>query len=489
MSKPERVPLRTILLLSAPAAGEGFMLMLISLYLMKFATDVLGMAPAVMGGILLLSRVSDAVTDPLAGYWSDRTRSRWGRRRPWMLVGAVPVGICFALIWSPPTTGAGGVPPTLWMGAAVLGFFLFRTIFALPHDALAAELSTDYLERNRIFGIRRAIWGLGAISVFVALAFVGKSEEPRALLAWIAGVGAIATTLAMLGTAVFIRERPDHQGRGSRSPLAAITQVLSNRNARILLGVFFLQQIGVGGVMVLAAYYAEYVHDEPEMLAPMMGLVFVGSVLSIPLWLRLGRRFEKKTLLLWAMTAVGACLSSLGLVAAGDRVTLYGICALAGLAVGALDVLSPSLQADVIDSDEVATGERKEGVYFAGWHLAAKTALGVASLLGGLALSVIGLQPGTPPSPEAVSALRLSISLIPGVAYAAGILLFTRFGLTRSVHDAIREHLDGARYGHAPGPVAAAPGALGPAARWLAAPRTPVEPQASSSGGNPSTLR
>ena len=96
----ERLPTSTVLVYAAPSVGVGFMFFLTNVYLMKFSTDVLGIAPAAMGVIFLVSRVWDAVSDPIAGYLSDRTRTRLGRRRPWMLVGAIPVGAVFALMSS-----------------------------------------------------------------------------------------------------------------------------------------------------------------------------------------------------------------------------------------------------------------------------------------------------------------------------------------------------------------------------------------------------
>ena len=159
-TREDRLPLSTILLYSAPVSGFGFMLFFTSMYLMKYSTDVLGIAPAAMGVILLVSRVWDGIPDPLAGFFSDGTRSRLGRRRPWMLAGAVPIGLLFVLMWSPPLSLEGGAL-TLYMGAVIVLFYSATTVFGMPHDSLGAELSTSYHERNRIFGFRRAFFGGG----------------------------------------------------------------------------------------------------------------------------------------------------------------------------------------------------------------------------------------------------------------------------------------------------------------------------------------
>ena len=438
---PGRLPLRTLLLFSAPVAGQGFMLMLVSLYLMKYSTDVLGVAPAAMGGIFLVSRVWDAVSDPLVGFWSDRTTSRLGRRRPWMLAGALPVGASFLLMWAAPIS-LGPWALTLWVGTAIVLFYSCMTVFGVPHDSLAAELTQDYHDRNRLFGVRRAFFGLGTILVFVAIDGLLDSPAPRGHAAAVAALAGLATVVAMVAMGAFIRERAEHQGRGSRKASTAWRHVATNPHARLLLAVFFLQQVGLGGVTMMAAYYTEYVLQDANALVPMMGLLFVSSVVSIPLWVALGRHYDKKTLLLFAMVVVGAALSSLGFLGQGDDDWLLFVAAAAGIAVGGLDVLFPSMQADVIDCDELATGERKEGVYFASWHFASKTAVGISAGVAGLALAATDFVPNAVQTDEVKLAIRATMSIIPLVTYGAGIAVFARFGLTREAHAEVRRRLD-----------------------------------------------
>jgi GPH family glycoside/pentoside/hexuronide:cation symporter len=439
--RPDRLATKTILLFSAPALGQGFMFLLTGMYLLKFSTDVLGIAPGVMGFLFLLSRVWDAISDPLAGYLSDRTRTRWGRRRPWLVVGAVPVGLVFYAMWAPPQSLTGGPALAVWMGGAIILFYTGMTIFNMPHDSLAAELTDSYDDRNRIFGIRRAFFGVGTVFVFAAIAWLSQSSDPRSDARIFAAVGAVVTTASMLFTGIRIRERSEFQGRGARRPFRAFAEVIRNPHARILLGVFFLQQVGVGAVTFMAAYYAQYIMGDPEFFAPMMGSLFVVSLLSIPVWVRIGQRYDKKSLLLLCMCVVGAALFSVGFFGEGDLIAVLMIASIAGFAVGGLDVFFPSIQADVIDYDELKSDERKEGVYFAAWAFASKTALGVSGMLAGLALSATGYQPGVE-QPESVKlAIRALMSGIPLLTYGAGIVLFRRFSLTREAHGEIHTEL------------------------------------------------
>jgi GPH family glycoside/pentoside/hexuronide:cation symporter len=435
-----RLPWSTLLTFSAPMLGIGFMGMLTGMYLMKFSTDVLGISPAAMGVIFFVSRIWDAISDPLVGFLSDRTRSRLGRRRPWMIAGALPVGILFVLMWTPPELSAGALP--VWMGVMVVLFYTATTVFGMPHDSLGAELSTDYHDRTRIFAVRRIAFGFGAAIVLLAVARLAASPTPRAEAFSLAAVAAIVTSLLMLYTGSAMRERPEYQGRGAANPLAAVRDILANPHARILLGVFLIQQLAVGGITVMAAYHAQYVMGRPEALSMVLGAFFLVSIVSIPLWMVLARHFDKKPLLVASMIMSAVAMGSIFFVEDGSLVVMLTLAGLGGFSSGGADVVFPSLEADVIDYDEYRTGERKEGMYFAAWHFAAKTAIGGAAMLTGFVLAASGFEPNVAQAESARFAIRALMSLFPLVCFGIGVLLFLRFRLTREAHAEIRAALD-----------------------------------------------
>jgi len=397
-----------------------------------------------MGVVLLISRVWDAFSDPVVGYLSDRTHTRWGRRRPWMVAGALPAALVFVLMWNPPGALAGRALE-LWMGVCVVLFYSAMTVIVMPYDSLAAELSLDYQERNRVFGVRRAAFGGGAVAVFLSLAVLSDPARAREGAAAITSVGGVLTVLLILGSAALLRERPEFLERRPQHPLRALGDVLRNRHARLLLSVFFIQQLGVTGITILVPYYAEYVLGNGAVVMPILASFFLFGLVSIPVWLRLGRRFEKRSLSLFAMCGVALTLASLGLLGKGDLGLVLLVTGVAGVLAGALDVLVPSIQADVIDFDELRSGERKEGLYFAVWNLAGKAAVGVSAAAVGFALQasgfVHGRQPGTVQPESALQAIRLMMSAIPLVTYTAGIGLFMRFRLSRADHEEVRAAL------------------------------------------------
>ncbi len=221
--------------------------------------------------------------------------------------------------------------------------------------------------------------------------------------------------------------------------------VLANPHARRLLSVSFLQQVATGTVTTAAAYHSQYVLGDPGAFPLLLGCFFLASLVSIPVWLRIGRRVDKKPLLVSSMIGVGLIMAGMFAVGAGDHRLFFSLAAAGGVVAGALDVIMPSLQADVIDWDELRTGERKEGVYFAAWHLTEKLALGVAAGVTGLALGASGFVPNQPQGGTALLAMRLLLSLFPFACFSAGACVFLRFGLDRAAHARVQSELGATR--------------------------------------------
>ena len=206
-STPVGIP--TVASFSLPVVGVNFSLVLTVAYIAKYSVDVLFVAPAAIGLIFGLSRVWDAVTDPLIGYLSDKTRHRWGRRRPWMVGSAIPVAICGLLLWSPPGFVSQDVM-ALWVGVMLFAYMTAMTAFLVPHYALGAELSELVHDRTRIFAGRQigSIAG-SALALILGIHLLTNLDDPRNTAFWLM-LAAGAITLATVGIAVFrLAERSD----------------------------------------------------------------------------------------------------------------------------------------------------------------------------------------------------------------------------------------------------------------------------------------
>ena len=443
---PARLSLRAISDYCLPTIGCGFMFLLVTLYLMKFATDVLGIAPAAMGVIFGVSRFWDAISDPLVGYWSDKTRTTFGRRRPWILLSALPISLVYLMVWSPPLELSNSAL-VLWMGVGVIGFYSAMTGFVVPHLSLGAELSVDYYDRNRIFGIRHVTWTLGSVLALGGMAVLIDAETQsveaaRAATSDLALVVAVITAAMLVFTATRVKERSDFQERGPEGPFAAFADVWKNPHARLLLVVTLVENLGAATIGVLALYVADYIIGEPE-LAPLFILAYMAtSIASVPLWIPVSRAIGKKRLWTFAMVLTAFSFGGMFFLGEGDISLILTLSALAGLAAGAGGTVGPSIQADVIDYDEYKTGQRKEGAYFAAWNFVFKASAGVTLILTGFVLEFSGFVPRAVQTEEVKLAIRSLFSVYPFVCYLIGAFLISRFTLNESEYRVIRQELD-----------------------------------------------
>lgn len=448
---PHRVPWRMVLAYGAPGIGAGYMYLLLGLYVMKFSTDVLLIAPAVMGLIFSASRIWDAVSDPLVGYLSDRTRSRWGRRRVWLIASIVPIGAAFVMVFAPPRGLSDGAL-VAWMAVAIIGFYSAMTVFFVPHLSLGAELSKSYHERSRLFGLRHAFYTFGSILSLVTFYVLIRAEQQgadvvRDLAQWLAVGTAVVMGLLIAFAGSQLRERAEYQGRVNENPFHAFRDVWRNPHARLLIIVTFIENIGSAAIGVLTLYVAQYVVGAPA-LAPLFILCYmVPSTLSVPMWIPLSRRFGKVRLWMFSMVLTGVSFGSMfalpfidGLLAKSIYISVAAV--FAGLAAGCGGTLSPSVQGDVIDYDELMTGERKEGSYFAAWNFVYKSGIGVMLLLTGFVLQFSGFVPNQPQTMTVQVAMVTLYGLFPLVCYLMGAFLFRRFKLDEAAHAGIRDELD-----------------------------------------------
>ena len=440
-----------MLAFGAPGLGAGYMYLILSIYVMKFSTDVLLIAPYVMGIIFSISRLWDAVSDPLAGYLSDRTTSRLGRRRTWMLASLLPIGIAFLMVFAPPPSFSGD-RLVIWMAVAVIGFYSAMTLFFVPHLSLGAELSDSYHERSRLFGVRHAFYTFGSIISLVSMQILINAEQVSKEAvrdeAFDLGVLAVVAMGLLLLYAVFqLRERTDFQGRVTNNPFHAYRDVWRNQYARLLIVVTFIEQIGSSAIAALTLYIVQYVVGAPQWGPAIILAYMIPSSLSVPLWIPLSRKIGKVRLWLFSMLGTGLSFGGMFALIFLDTVEarlwlIFIMAVLAGTAAGAGGTISPSIQGDVIDYDEYLTGERKEGSYFAAWNFVYKAALGVMLMLTGYTLQLSGFEPNVEQSDTVKLAMVSLYGLFPLVCYLVGAALFTRFKLDEATYGKIREELD-----------------------------------------------
>lgn len=449
----DRISWTTVIAYGAPGLGAGYMFLLLSLYVMKFATDVLLIAPFVMGIIFSVSRVWDAISDPIVGYLSDRTRHPIGRRRLWMAASIIPIAASFIMLFSPPAD-MSGFALTIWVGIGVVGFYSAMTLFFVPHLSLGAELTTNYHERSRLFGLRHAAFTTGSIVALISMqVFINAEREGeaavRATASSVALIAAVVMACLIAFAVVRLRERREFQGRVNENPYHAFRDVWRNPHARLLIIVSFIENVGSAAIGALTLYVAEYVVGRID-LAPLIILAYmVPSTISVPLWIPLSRRFGKIRLWIFSMFLTGLSFGVMFSLPFLDETaavwTIFIAAMFAGLAAGCGGTVAPSIQGDVIDYDEELTGERKEGSYFAAWNFVYKSAAGVMLLLTGFTLQLSGFMPNQDQSMTVQVAMVALYGAFPLVCYTIGAVMFMRFKLDEAEHSRIRNVLDARR--------------------------------------------
>jgi GPH family glycoside/pentoside/hexuronide:cation symporter len=412
-----------------------------------FLTDVARLDLGLVSLFWLIVTLWDAVNDPLFGFLSDRTRTRWGRRRPYLLFGAVPLGVTFAMLWLIPPTQSQG----LLFAYYTVVYILFEAAFtavSCPHVALTPELTLDHDERTSLVTYRMVVNITTSLAVPLLLGLVVfpmfPERDPLAYRTIGIAAGAVCIPpmlIAFLGT----RERPDFQAREPLPLLKSMRYVLRNYALRFTLSIRILSWMPVVIAQAIFAYFLIYwtgmTEDETSMV---QGVIMAVSLVLLPLVMWLAKRFEKKTAYIIAAATWAVVMLSILLIPPQTKLPAYIIAALAGFGVGAAHLLPRAMEPDVLEVDELMSGRRQEGAYSGVAVFADKLARAIILALLPAVLSLAGyVQPTaeipTPPQPaSALTALRLLISVLPTILLVASIAVAWRYPLTRQRFRRIR---------------------------------------------------
>jgi GPH family glycoside/pentoside/hexuronide:cation symporter len=447
----ERVPWGSRLAYAAPALVLAVVGIPVYVYLPKFYTDVVGVHIGVLGVLMLAVRLFDAVTDPLIGALSDRTRTRFGRRRPWIAGGVWPLAFVVVLLFVPPQTDATGA--TIWFGVFIFALFLFWTAVTVPYESLGPEITFDYDERTRLLGLRDGALIAGtllAVSCPVAIVWAfGLTDDPsgeRAKFMWIAVIYAPLLILVCSWCSVVVSERGFGLAADRRPRLFNLGAMRRNRPFAILLVSYTISALGSNLPGTLILFYVEYVL-ESNLAELFLVLYFVSGIAFLPAWVALSARIGKKPAWILSMVINTGAFVGVFFLGAGDA-PLYGILVvLSGVGLGATLALPSAMQADVIDYDELLSGERREGQYIGAWSVAKKlaAALGVGASL--TILGVVGYEPNVEQTAEVKLTLRILYALVPSVLNLVAIAIAVAYPIDRVYHRRILDSLEVRRRG------------------------------------------
>lgn len=405
---------------------------LLRLYLLIFYTDEVGLAPSLAGLAVGLGLVWDAVTDPLMGALSDRTRHRLGGRRGYLPLGAALLAAGLLLVfWPPPLPGQ--VAKFGWL----LGSFCFlntgMTVLSVPYMAMAGELTEDPQVRTNLFGWRFGFANVGAVlAAALPMLFLVEGHGSAAAIPMVT----LVTTFVVVVTALISWWSTASLPRLERVPrteplLRTFRTALRSRPLRPLLAAYVVATIGIGINATTAQYYYRYLLGLDEQQVQTLLVVFLGVfTASIVAWVLAARRYGKRRLMVFGATLLGVGTSALYLLL--PKGAYVATVLLGGVGLGSLVgciVLIDALLTDVIDHDRVRSGQLRSGLFFGVWRFASKLARALAIGIAGVVLDLVGFVPNERQSGAVDLALRIQFG--PGVGLffcaAAAILFVYRF--------------------------------------------------------------
>jgi GPH family glycoside/pentoside/hexuronide:cation symporter len=438
-SQSTSLPLRIKLLFSTGDLSTSIPLAILMFFQLYFLTDVARLRPDYASWAVGIPRIWDAVNDPLFGLLSDRIRTRWGRRRVLLLFGSVPLGLSFIFMWL--------VPPLEQLGMAfyyAIVFILFDTAFTVVHvgyNSLTPEMTTDYDERSSLNGYRMAFSITGTLGAIILATILGWHITDSQLLFKILGIGlGIVSMIPPLIVFRITKERPVEELPEPLSLGTALKQTLRNNPFRLVMGLYLLSWTTASIIAAVLVYFANYYLNVPDQANYFVLVAEGAAILFIPVSVWVARRLDKRRAFIlgtfsWIIVLLGIFAirpEQLGLA--------YVLAALSGSGIATAYVIPWAMIPDIVEYDQIRTGQRREGSYYAFASFFQKLATGAALWAMGQALAISGyITPDTsgvlPEQPaEAIQSIRLFIGPVPVVLLILSILFAWRYPITRESH-------------------------------------------------------
>jgi len=424
---------------------------IIGAYFAIFLTDVVGISPTIAAAAIFIGRSWDYVNDPLIGHISDRTRTRWGRRRPFLLFGSFPYALAFAILWwRPPWENE--LILAIYYATAYVVYDASATFVYMPYFALTPELTSDYDERTALTSYRMFFSILASLVAFtIPLAMIGPftpENAPRVLTMGL--IFGVASALPLLLTFFGTRERQVHMEQEQPSLRQSLRAARENRPFVFGVAIFLLTWVAVDVLQSTLLYFIKYCVQREAQSDLIMGVIFVTAIFALPFWEWTSRRWSKR----WAYVAGIAFWAVVQLVMvtlnpSASLTLLLFLCVLAGIGVAAAHVLPWAIIPDAIEWDEWQTGERHEGIFYSLVTLVKKVASSIAIPLALLLLDATGYVPNVARQPtSALWGIRILTGPIPAVLLCTGILFAILYPLSRERYTQVRQELESRRARH-----------------------------------------
>ncbi|MGE0075778.1 MAG: MFS transporter [Sphaerochaetaceae bacterium] len=419
--------------------GGNLFFTVIGFYLLFFLTDIVHLSAALAGTVLMIGKIWDAVTDPITGYVSDRTRSRWGRRRPYMFVGAIISFFTMGMMFTRPSFQS---QTTLFVYLTFL-YCLLNTAYTLvniPYAALLPELTDDYNERTLLtayrmsFAVLGTFVGAGAVMPIIDL-FAPSVDLGWSVMGYIMGAVMLLTTLITIWA---VREPQHLENQPEKGFFTTYTEALKNKVFLTALFPWAFFIAGTSMVQGALVYYFTYIFGNGGLFQMALVLLLATSLLCIPIWVKISERIGKKACYMIGMGIMGVgvmVFSLLGeIIGPTAAVVVMG---LAGVGLSTHYVMPHAILPDVVEHDAIHHGNvRREGVFSSLWTFSSKIGQAFALALNGWILALFAYTPDDPSALAAIG-IKLICGPIPLVWYLVGIWILRRYPIDKEYYAAM----------------------------------------------------
>ncbi|MBN1147345.1 MAG: MFS transporter [Anaerolineales bacterium] len=436
---------RNKLLYGVGDTGFSLTSTILGAYFAIFMIDVVNLRPEIAAIAIFIGRSWDYINDPIIGHLSDRTRTRWGRRRPYLLFGALPYALAFSMLWFRPPSESQ-VYLAIYYSVAYILYDAAATLIYMPYFALTPELTSDYDERTSLTTYRMFFSILGSLLAFtIPLMIVGSFSPENAPRVFGMGlafglISAAPMWLVFLGT----RERDEFMQQEQPGLRQSLRVASKNRPFLFSLFIYLVTWMSVEIIQAILLFYIKYVAMREAYNDVIMATIFVTAILALPIWEYTSRRLDKR----WAYIAGIAFWAAVQIVlitvtSATSLHLILFLCVLAGIGVAAAHILPWSIIPDSIEWGELQSGERHEGMFYSLVTLAHKIAASIAVPLILFLLGRTGYVPNAAVQPEsALWGIRIAFGPIPAVLLWIGIFLAYKYPLNRARYAAAAQELE-----------------------------------------------
>lgn len=443
----EVVPKRTRVLYGFGELGSQFTWTLVSSYLVAFYTDIALLAPATIATIMLIARIWDAVDDPIQGMLMERTRTKWGRFRPWMIFATPLLAMFLVLTFMSPQFGGNGQAKAIYAGVTYILLGVFYSAVNMTYGALAGVMTKSYDERV-VLNWWRGIGGgvgqliLNAATMPLILYFsAGKTPTGRGymLAALILG---LASVPMFWSTAFSAKEVIDPPKEVSNAPLGAMAKSIFSTRPLLMVWLSLLTFLmGLFGRLGIVIFYVMNNMGNPALMAVVMSAFSMGDIAGKVIFPRFATKFGKKQMVIASYLSAAAILVAIFLAPASNTKLITALFFLHGL-TGFGGTVIMSMVPDCIDYQEYASGIRSDGTAYAFISFSTKVAGAIGGAVGILILGWFGYHPGQKATPEVLNGISIAANLVPaGLAVLAAVPLFF-YDLTADKCAFVRQTID-----------------------------------------------